>query len=157
FPKSGADSCGVARQWCGRLGKVENCQVGVFLAYLTAHGYAPLDRQLYLPREWAEDPQRREATHVPAEVTFQESWRLGLQLLDRSRGEVSFGWVAGDGELGRASAFRAALRSRQLQYVLDVPATTLIRDLSEAPAPGRRVPPWRRVDDWAQAQPASRW
>jgi SRSO17 transposase len=157
FPKSGADSCGVARQWCGRLGKVENCQVGVFLAYVTAHGYAPLDRQLYLPREWAEDPQRREATHVPAEVTFQESWRIGLQLLDRSRGEVAFGWVAGDDELGRASAFRAALRSRQLQYVLDVPANTLIRDLSEAPAPGRRVPPWRRVEDWAQAQPASRW
>src|SRR5438270_3491219 len=49
FPKSGADSCGVARQWCGRLGKVENCQVGVFLTYVTAHGYAPLDRQLYLP------------------------------------------------------------------------------------------------------------
>jgi SRSO17 transposase len=157
FPKSGADSCGVARQWCGRLGKVENCQVGVFLAYVTAHGYAPLDRQLYLPREWAEDPQRREATHVPAEVTFQESWRIGLQLLDRSSGDVSFGWVAGDDELGRASAFRAALRSRRLQYVLDVPANTLIRDLSEAPAPGRRRPPWRRVEDWAQAQPASRW
>src|SRR5581483_5584881 len=91
FPKSGADSCGVARQWCGRLGKVENCQVGVFLAYVTAQGYAPLDRQLYLPREWAEDPQRREATHVPAEVTFQESWRIGLQLLDRSSGDVAFG------------------------------------------------------------------
>src|SRR5581483_4248540 len=138
-------------------GKVENCQVGVFLAYVTAQGYAPLDRQLYLPREWAEDPQRREATHVPAEVTFQESWRIGLQLLDRSSGDVAFGWVAGDDELGRASAFRAALRSRRLQYVLDVPATTLIRDLGEAPAPGRRRPPWRRVEDWAQAQPASRW
>src|SRR3954452_19943588 len=81
FPKSGADSCGVARQWCGRLGKVDNCQVGVFAAYVTAQGYAPLDRQLYLPQEWAGDPQRREATHVPAGVTFQESWRIGLALL----------------------------------------------------------------------------
>src|SRR5262245_44737621 len=86
FPKSGTDSCGVARQWCGRLGKVENCQVGVFLTYVTAHAYAPLDRQLYLPREWADDAGRRQAAHVPEGVTFQESWRIGLKLLDRSRG-----------------------------------------------------------------------
>src|SRR4051812_42102965 len=57
FPKKGLDSCGVARQWCGRLGKVDNCQVGVFLAYVTDRGYAPLDRQLYLPEEWARDGQ----------------------------------------------------------------------------------------------------
>jgi SRSO17 transposase len=157
FPKSGADSCGVARQWCGRLGKVENCQLGVFLSYVTAHGYAPLDRRLYLPQEWADDPRRRKATHVPEHVTFQESWRLGLQLLDRSGPDVPFGWVAGDDEFGRVSALRAALRQRRLRYVLDVPANTLIRDLGEAPAPGRRLPPWRRVDAWAQAQPASRW
>jgi len=157
FPKSGADSCGVARQWCGRLGKVENCQVGVFLTYVTAHGYAPLDRQLYLPREWADDARRREAAHVPEEVTFQESWRIGLKLLDRSRGDVPFGWVAGDDEFGRSTAFRAGLRQRQLRYVVDVPCNTLIRDLGEAPAPGRRVAPWRRVDEWARAQPAARW
>jgi SRSO17 transposase len=157
FPKSGSDSCGVSRQWCGRLGKVENCQVGVFLTYVTATGYAPLDRQLYLPREWAQDRKRRAATHVPEGVAFQESWRIGLSLLDRSRANVPFGWVAGDDEFGRASAFRAELRGRRLRYVLDVPANTLIRDLGEAPAPGRRVPPWRRVDAWARAQPASRW
>jgi SRSO17 transposase len=157
FPKSGADSCGVARQWCGRLGKVENCQVGVFLTYVTADGYAPLDRQLYLPRDWAADRKRRQATHVPEGVTFQESWRIGLDLLDRSRADVPFGWVAGDDEFGRAAAFRAELRARRLRYVLDVPANTLIRDLEETPPPGRRVPPWRRVDAWVQAQPASRW
>jgi SRSO17 transposase len=157
FPKSGADSCGVARQWCGRLGKVENCQVGVFLGYVTPSGYAPLDRQLYLPREWAADRRRRRATHVPPGVTFQERWRIGLTLLDRSREDVPFGWVAGDDEFGRASALRAELRYRRLRYVLDVPSNTLIRDLGEAPAPGRRVPPWRRVDEWAQALPASRW
>jgi SRSO17 transposase len=157
FAKSGSDSCGVARQWCGRLGKVENCQLGLFLSYVTAEGYAPLDRQLYLPREWAEDPERRGATHVPAEVTFQESWRIGLELLDRSGADVPFGWVAGDDEFGRASAFRAELRTRRLRYVLDVPANTLIRDLGEAPAPGRRRPPWRRVDEWAEALPARRW
>ena len=65
FPKKGDKSVGVAKQWCGRLGKVENCQLGVFLTYVAARGYAPLDRRLYLPREWVEDPQRRQATHVP--------------------------------------------------------------------------------------------
>src|SRR5262249_11785288 len=55
FPKKGTHSCGVARQWCGRLGKVENCQVGVFLGYVTAQGYAPVDRRLYLPKERAEN------------------------------------------------------------------------------------------------------
>ena len=157
FAKSGDASCGVARQWCGRLGKIDNCQVGVFLTYATAQGYAPLDRQLYLPREWAQDAGRREETHVPETVTFQENWRIGLDLLDRSGPDVPFGWVAGDDEFGRASAFRAALRQRGLRYVLDVPCNTSIRDLGETPAPGRRLPPWRRVDAWAKAQPSSRW
>ena len=157
FAKKGTASCGVGRQWCGRLGKVENCQVGVFLAYVTEHGYAPLDRQLYLPADWAADPKRRQECHVPAEVTFQESWRIGLALIERSGADLPFGWVAGDDEFGRATAFRAALRLRQWRYVLDVPANTLIRDLEEAPAAGKRRPPWRRVDAWAKAQPPSRW
>jgi SRSO17 transposase len=157
FPKKGTESCGVARQWCGRLGKIDNCQVGVFLAYVTERGYAPLDRQLYLPKEWATDTKLRQKCHVPQDVTFQESWRIGLGLIDRVGADLPFGWVAGDDEFGRASAFRAELRQRRLRYVLDVPANTLIRDLDEAPAPGRRRPPWRRVDAWAQAQPPSRW
>src|SRR3954452_16388102 len=78
FPKSGSESCGVARQWCGRLGEQENCQVGVFLAYAAPGGYAPLDRQLYLPEDWASDPVRREKCHVPETVTFQESWRIAV-------------------------------------------------------------------------------
>src|SRR5208283_4362748 len=92
FPKKGTASCGVARQWCGRLGKVDNCQVGVFLAYATARGYAPLDRQLYLPRDWASDKKRRKAARVPKGVTFQEGWRIGLGLLDRSGSGLPFGW-----------------------------------------------------------------
>jgi SRSO17 transposase len=157
FPKSGAGSCGVARQWCGRLGKVDNCQVGVFAAYVTAAGYAPADRQLYLPADWAADPRRRRATHVPDGVTFREGWRIGLGLVDRCREDLPLGWVAGDDEFGRASAFRAQLRVRRLRYALDVPANTLVRDLAEAPGPGRRVPPWRRAEEWARAQPPSRW
>jgi SRSO17 transposase len=157
FAKKGTASCGVARQWCGRLGKLDNCQVGVFAAHVSAAGYAPVDRQLYLPQDWADDARRRRLTHVPEGVIFQEGWRIALTLVDRVGQDLSFGWVAGDDEFGRASAFRAQLRFRKRHYVLDVPCNTLIRDLSEAPEPGKRWPPWRRVDDWAGAQPAARW
>jgi SRSO17 transposase len=157
FAKSGADSCGVARQWCGRLGKVENCQVGVFLAYVSAAGQALVDRQLYLPEDWALDARRRQATHVPEGIAFQESWRIGLALIDRSAGDLPSGWVAGDDEFGRCSEFRARLRHRRRRYVLDVPCNTSLRDLSEAPAAGRRRPPWRRADEWARAQPRRLW
>src|SRR5690242_1796394 len=156
FPKSGSDSCGVQRQWCGRLGKVENCQLGVFLAYVSAAGQALVDRRLYLPEDWADDAKRRQATHVPAEVAFQETWRIGLDLIDRSGGLPS-GWVAADDEFGRCSEFRAQLRHRRRRYVLDVPCNTSVRDLGEVPAVGRRRPPWRRADQWAKAQPRQRW
>jgi SRSO17 transposase len=157
FPKSGSDSCGVTRQWCGRLGKVENCQVGVFLAYVSVRGQALVDRRLYLPQPWAEDAERRQQTHVPEAVSFQESWRIGLELLDRSAAELPFSWVAGDDEFGRCTEFRTRLRLRRLRYVLDVPCNTLVRDLAEEPALGRRRPPWRRVEEWAQRQPRQRW
>ena len=157
FPKWGADSCGVARQWCGRLGKVDNCQVGVFLAYVSAVGQTLVDRQLYLPQDWADDTARRQATHVPDPVAFQESWRIGLDLLDRSAQALPFGWVAGDDEFGRCAEFRAQLRLRRWRYVLDVPCNTALRDLDETPAAGRRRPPWRRADAWAQTQPRRRW
>src|SRR3954454_15898126 len=74
FPKKGTESCGVGRQWCGRLGKLDNCQVGVFLAYAATSGYGPLDRRLYLPEDWAEDRARRLKCHVPREIQFQEKW-----------------------------------------------------------------------------------
>src|SRR5829696_7244044 len=82
-PKKGTESCGVARQWCGHLGKVDNCQVGVFLAYATGGATVLVDRQLFLPREWAEDPRRRTECHVPASVVFQEKWQIALELLNR--------------------------------------------------------------------------
>jgi SRSO17 transposase len=157
FPKSGSDSCGVQRQWCGRLGKVENCQLGVFLGYVSGRGQTLVDRQLYLPQEWATDRHRRRQTHVPDAVPFQESWRIGLDLIDRTTADLPCSWVAADDEFGRCAEFRAELRQRRLRYVVDVPCNTLIRDLGEAPAPGKRRPPWRRVDAWAQALPRSRW
>jgi SRSO17 transposase len=164
FPKKGQDSCGVARQWCGRQGKIDNCQLGVFLAYVSSRGHAPLDRRLYLPKDWADDPVRRDAGHVPDEVTYQKTWEVAAALLARSGAEVPHGWVTGDDEFGRASEFRALLRERGERYVLDVPCNTTIRDLDGRRPPrkkGRRSPrrqvPFRRADTWAAALPAGRW
>ena len=164
FPKKGTESCGVGRQWCGRLGKVDNCQVGVFLAYAATAGYAPLDRRLYLPKDWADDEARREKCHVPPEIEFQEKWQIVLDLLDRSLADLPHGWIVGDDEFGRVSQFRAALRARQERYVLDVPCNTLIRDLERQRPRRRRAGrgrkrevPFQRVDAWAKSQPESRW
>lgn len=162
FPKKGTASCGVERQWCGRLGKVDNCQVGVFLAYVAPRGSTLLEGRLYLPRTWAEDPVRRLKTYVPADVTFQEKWRLGLDLLDRARAELPGRWVVGDDELGRCTELRAALRQRRLSYVLDVPCNTLVRELSERRPPAQpggaaRRPAFERVDHWVARQPKGRW
>jgi SRSO17 transposase len=155
FPKKGQASCGVARQWCGRLGKVDNCQVGVFLSYAAPGGHAPLDRRLFLPPEWAADRKRRRRTHVPKEVVFQEKWRIALDLLDRSGSDVPHAWVTGDDEFGRATEFRTQLRLRHERYVLDVPANTLVREVVVRPD-GKR-PSFERAEVWAARQPAARW
>jgi SRSO17 transposase len=164
FPKSGADSCGVGRQWCGRLGKQENCQRGIFLAYAAARGYAPLDRRLYLPKDRAGDAARRAKCHGPEDVEFREGWRIAADLIERSGPGRPHAWVVGDDEFGRPAGFRAWLRGRGEHYVLDVPSDTVVRDLECAPPPSRRpghgrprAVPFRRVDAWAAAQPAGRW
>jgi SRSO17 transposase len=99
---------------------------------------------------------------VPGTVTFQERWRIGLDLLDRARATVPGRWVVADDELGRCSTLRAALRLRRLQYVLDVPCNTLVRSLTQrrpAAQPGgaSRRPAFERVDRWLARQPAGRW
>jgi SRSO17 transposase len=162
FPKKGDDSCGVGRQWCGRLGKVDNCQVGAFLGYASRRGQALLGARLYLPEDWAADRQRRAQTHVPPGVTFQENWRLALGLLDETAEALPGGWVAGDDEFGRCSALRAALRLRRRHYVLDIPCNTLVRETAERRPPARpggapRRPEFERVDRWVARQPAGRW
>lgn len=172
FPKKGTASCGVKRQWCGRLGKVENCQVGVFLSCVSQGRIGPLGRRLYLPKDWARDRNRRRKTHVPATVRFAEKWRLGLKLIEQAR-EVPHGWIVADDEFGRVGEFRARLRQRRQRYVLDVPCDTLVRVRESASSPagtvrkgkgkgakkrGRpRLPPWIRVDAWAAKQPAASW
>jgi SRSO17 transposase len=129
-----------------------------------AGDYAPLDRQLYLPGEWACDEARREKCHVPADVEFREKWQIALELLDRSLPGLAHGWITGDDEFGRASGFRAALRLRKERYVLDVPCNTTVRDLERRRPPRKRAGigrkravPFVRADAWAASQPESRW
>lgn len=161
-PKKGDDSCGVARQWCGHLGKTENCQVGYFLAYAAAGGVALLAGRLYLPAHRAADVAHRAQTHVPAAVGFREGWRLALDLLDEARADLPGRWVLGDDEFGRCTELRDALRFRRLKYILDVPCNTLVRDPTERRPAGRpggkpRRPEFERVDRWVARQPAGRW
>ena len=107
FVKRGRESVGVQRQWCGRLGKEENCQVGVFLVGVTPAGNALLDHQLYLPETWATDMPRRKKTRVPPEITFQTKPQIAAALVARST--VRFDWVTADEEYGRDGAFLDAL------------------------------------------------
>jgi SRSO17 transposase len=162
FPKRGTHSVGVKRQWCSHRGKVDNCQVGVFMGYVSHHDHAVLDFRLSLPEEWARDEQRRQECHVPPEVRYQTRQEQCLEMLDEWREQVPHGWVTGDDELGRHTRFRHDLRKRGERYVLGVPCTTTMRDL-EAPLPaysgrGRRPKaPWQSVTEWRQALPGDTW
>jgi SRSO17 transposase len=162
FPKKGNASCGVARQWCGRLGKVDNCQVGIFLTYSCRYGHTGLDRQLFLPKDWAADGLRRAACHVPGDLVYQEHWQIAAALIERCK-EVPHAWISADSEFGRVVAFRDVLNQSGERYIVEVRADTLVRDL-QARRPRRRrrfgrrrEVPWRRVDAWVAQQPAIRW
>lgn len=160
FPKKGTESVGVQRQWCGRLGKVENCQVGVFLAYVSRKEHALADFRLYLPKEWKR--KRCAQAGVPRGVGFRTRHELALEMLDSRGALLPHGWIAGDDEMGRSSWFRKELRTRGEEYLLDVPSNTLVRDLGEPSPPysgrGRRpMPPFRRVGHLAAGLPESAW
>ncbi len=134
FPKRGSHSVGVKRQWCGHRGKVDTCQVGVFMGYVSDQEHALLDFRLSLPEEWARDEQRRQECHVPKEVQYHTRHEQCLEMLDLWGDQVTHGWVTGDDEFGRHTRFRHDLRERGERYVLGVPCNTTIRDL-EAPLP----------------------
>jgi SRSO17 transposase len=160
--KKGHDSCGVQRQWCGSLGKIDNCQVGVYLGYACPCGRALVASRLYLPKERAADQQHRTKTYVPKDVTYQEKWRIGLDFVRGPGRDLPHAWVVGDDELGRVSELRAQLRFDHERYALDVPCNTQIRDLGRRRPPSRpggpsRVPEWESVADWAKRQPKKRW
>jgi SRSO17 transposase len=97
FLKKGSASCGAARQYTGSAGKITNCQVGVFAAYVSRHGHALIDRALYLPREWAGNTARLAAAHVPSDVRFATKPQLGVRIIERAiAAAVPFAWVAAD-------------------------------------------------------------
>lgn len=162
FPKQGKRSVGVARQWCGRLGKVDNCQVAIYMGYVSRTGHALVNTRLYLSKEWIADRARRKAAGVPRGVRFQTRHEQGLDMLDEQGHLLPHRWIAGDDEMGKTACFRRDLNERQEQYLLAVPCDMLIRDL-DAPPPayqGKGQPrkrPWQRVDAWRDSLSADAW
>lgn len=162
FAKKGTKSVGVARQWSGRLGKVDNCQVGIYMGYVSRQEQALVNLRLYLPKEWTKDRARCRAAGVPDTVKFQTRHAQALEMLDESGALLPHGWVTGDDEMGRCRWFREALRTRGERYLLAIPSNTRFRD-AEAPPPqysgrGRYSKvPWQRVDKWREELPETRW
>lgn len=162
FAKQGKESVGVARQWCGRLGKIENCQVGVYLGYVSQKEHALVDMRLYLPKEWTKDRKRCAKAGVPPQTRFCTRHELALEMLWEHGSVLPHAWVAGDDEMGRNSGFREQLRTMGERYLLGVPANTLVRDLDALPPAysgrGKRPKvPFTRVDRWCKSIPKKRW
>ena len=139
FVKKGTHSVGVQRQYCGRVGKKENCQVGVFLVGVTPAGSALLDQQLYLPQSWAIDADRRRKAAVPPDIKFQTKPQIASALLRRTQeaGLVKFDWVIADEFYGHNGDFLDDLEARQQRYVVEVPANTTVWTVD----PQTQVPP----------------
>jgi SRSO17 transposase len=127
FPKRGRHSAGVQKQYCGTTGRVENCQVGVFLSYVTAQGHALIDRELYLPEEWCGDPVRRLAAHIPEHVTFQTKPELAQRMLKRAQAaDLPIDWVVADTVYGHSPDLRLFLEAQGYAYGLAVPCTEVV-------------------------------
>jgi len=145
FLKKGTKSVGVKRQYCGTAGKIENCQVGVFLSYCTCRGYTFLDRQLYLPQEWCQDEGRRRQARVPDAVTFHTKAQLAAQMLEHAWAQdVPMEWVTGDKIYGDAVALRDVVARAGKKYVLAVSANTPVwreRQPVVGPSTGKRGRP----------------
>lgn len=129
FPKKGNESVGVARQYCGRLGKVDNCQAGVFVAYASRKGHALLDRRIFLPERWFGEAYRErwEKCRIPEETVFKTKPTLALEMIQAlvKEGHFSAQWVTGDDFFGRNPTFRDGL-PKELLYHLDIPSDTRI-------------------------------
>ena len=148
FLKKGTKSVGVQRQYSGTAGRIENCQIGVFLAYASPKGHALIDRELYLPKSWTQDPERCRAAHVPEEITFATKPTLALRMLQRTwDAGIGATWVTGDTVYGSNPPLRTALETRRQAYALAISCQEQV-DVS-----GRRT----RVDDLAQERAHSQW
>jgi SRSO17 transposase len=156
FPKRGRHSAGVGPQYCGRTGRVENCQVGVFLSYVTAQGHALIDRELYLPEDWCADPPRRQAAHIPEAVRFATKPELGQQMIERAQEALlPIRWVVADTVYGHSPDLRACLEDQDLAYALAVPsievvcvhtrAGLLLTDVASIAQQALRARDWQRL------------
>ena len=163
FPKSGCESVGVARQWCGRLGKVDNCQVAIYLGYVSRKGHTLVDTRLYLPKEWTKHKARLDKAGVPQGYRgYRTRHQLALEMLAKNGACLPHSWIAGDDEMGRPYWFRRRLAALGERYLLAVPSNTTIRDLEvEPPASsgrGRRPRrPWPSVEAWSQSLADETW
>jgi SRSO17 transposase len=148
FLKKGTKSAGVQRQYSGTAGRIENCQVGVFLAFAGGKGHALIDRELYLPEEWAGDARRREAAGIPDDVEFATKPRLAERMLKRAwRAGVKAAWVTGDAVYGNDTHFRRFLEANGQPYVLAVRCDLRLWDGRER----------ARADRIADGLPAKAW
>jgi SRSO17 transposase len=139
FAKQGVKSVGVARQYSGTLGKGANCQVGVFLAYVSDRGHALVDKALYLPKEWTNDRERCRAAGVPDAVGYHSKADLALGLLRHARkvGHLSADWVTTDAGYGEVPSFRDALADDDWRYVVEVPPNlTVFTQWAQTAVPG---------------------
>ncbi len=162
FAKKGKRSVGVARQWSGRQGKIDNCQVAVYMGYVTRSDHVLVNTRLYLPQEWTKDRKRMKAAGVPPEVRFQTRHEQALEMLAEQGHLLPHAWVTGDDEMGRTTHFRRDLNARNEQYLLAVPSNTSMRDLEAAPPPrsGRgsnSKVPFVQVHRWRDKVKADQW
>jgi SRSO17 transposase len=163
FPKTGRESVGVARQWCGHLGKVDNCQVAIYLGYVSRKGHTLVDSRLYLPKAWTKETARLDKAGVPkTSRAYRTRHQLALEMLAHHGASLPHRWIAGDDEMGRPYWFRRRLATLHERYLLAVPSNTSIRDLETAlpeyVGTGRRpTRPWHSVQAWSQAVDASAW
>ncbi|MFD2837823.1 IS701-like element ISAzvi10 family transposase [Azotobacter vinelandii] len=151
FLKQGHTSCGVARQYTGSAGKITNCQIGVFAAYVSRHGQAFIDRALYLPRDWTADPERLAAAHVPKGIGFSTKPRLAQDMIERAiAANTPFAWVAADSVYG-VGHLETALRRAGKGYVLGVKGTHAVKAWIDRP--------WLSgtAEQAARALPSSAW
>src|ERR1043165_3606387 len=165
FLKQGKASCGVARQYTGSAGKITKCQICGFAAYVSGRGHAFIDRALYLPKAWAEDPARRAAAHVPQQIAFATKPHLARAMIERAiAAGVPFAWGVGDSIYG-VSEVEMALRWAGKGYVLGVNATSQFNSWGAKPpvagtaaAIASTLDPsaWRRLSAGAGAKGA-RW
>jgi SRSO17 transposase len=154
FLKQGKASCGVARQYTGSAGKITNCQIGVFAAYVSRHGHAFIDRALYLPKGWTDDAGRMAAAHVPDKVAFATKPALAFQMIERAiAAKVPFGWVAADSVYG-VGEVEMALRRKAKGYVLGIASNHSVKSWGKAKpiagtagsiAQGLAPAEWRRL------------